>query len=252
MRNSPPMCVVVLAWRAHPHWPLILAGNRDEFHARAASPLARWPAHPGLIGGQDLQSGGMWLGVSEDGRFAVVTNLTGFGGPDPALASRGALVKDWLADGLLDDTQLDAFNPFNLFVATTQAARFLTNKPGPASAPLTPGIHALSNATPDLPWPRKDKLARDMAAWLARDAGDVSALFDLLKAEDWPDGAPEAHPEEMRAPSPIFIRDSIYGTRCSTVIAIDRDGRGHAIERRFDPNGTQTGETALPFVWPAF
>ena len=249
------MCVVALAWRAHPHWPLILAGNRDEFHARAATPLARWPtppgwSEPGLIGGQDLQSGGMWLGVSEAGRFAVVTNLTGFGAPEPALRSRGALVRDWLEAGLLDADGLMDFNPFNLFVATPEGAHLLSNRPGPAMRALEPGLHTLSNAQPGVPWPRKDRLERDMQAWLDRDDGAMDTLFDLLKAEDWPDGTPEPRPEDDRLPSPVFIRDTVYGTRCSTVIAIDAKGRGQAMERRFDSAGYACGESMVPFAWP--
>src|SRR3546814_7425922 len=88
------MCVLAFAWRAHPHWPLIAAGNRDELHARPAQPLARWDRPDHLLAGRDLQSGGTWLGVSEQGRFAVVTNLRGYGAPEPGRASRGALVTD--------------------------------------------------------------------------------------------------------------------------------------------------------------
>ncbi len=245
------MCVVALAWRAHPHWQLIVAGNRDEFHVRPASALDRWPDQPGLIGGQDLQSGGMWLGVSEAGRCAVVTNLTGFGLPDPALRSRGALVKDWLADGQMDAGELARFNPFNLFIATPGEARFLSNRPAPAVAPLEPGLHCVSNALPGVPWPRKDRLERDMQAWLDRDDGVIETLFDLLKAEDWPDGLPHPHTGDERHPSPIFIRDAIYGTRCSTVIAIDAQGRGQALERRFSAGGHASGESRITFTWPA-
>ncbi|MEQ1538407.1 MAG: NRDE family protein [Sphingorhabdus sp.] len=31
------MCVVALALDTHPEWRIILAGNRDEFHARPLS-----------------------------------------------------------------------------------------------------------------------------------------------------------------------------------------------------------------------
>lgn len=244
------MCVVALAWRAHPHWPLILAGNRDEFHARPASALGRWSHQPDLIGGQDLQSGGMWLGVSEAGRFAVVTNLTGFGLPNPALHSRGALVKDWLADGQLDAEGLARFNPFNLLVATPHGAHFLSNRPEPIAMPLQPGLHSVSNALPGVPWPRKDRLEKEMQAWLDRDDGKIESLFDLLGAEDWPDGMPQPHVADERAPSPIFIRDTIYGTRCSTVIAMDAQGQGQALERRFDPTGQMIGTSTVPFRWP--
>lgn len=78
------MCVLTLAWDIHPEWLLVAAGNRDEAHARPSAPLARWGDGSGVIGGRDLQSGGMWLGVSEPHpRFAVVTNVTGQGAPIP-------------------------------------------------------------------------------------------------------------------------------------------------------------------------
>jgi len=90
------MCVVALAWQVHPDWPLILIGNRDEFHARAAAPLAAWSDGSGIVAGRDLQAGGTWLGVhAPSGRAVVVTNVRG-AMPDPTKESRGALVTDML------------------------------------------------------------------------------------------------------------------------------------------------------------
>lgn len=78
------MCVLTLAWDVHQDWLLIAAGNRDEAHDRPSAPLARWNDGSGVIGGRDLRSGGMWLGVSEThARFAVVTNVTGPGPTRP-------------------------------------------------------------------------------------------------------------------------------------------------------------------------
>ena len=91
------MCILALAWLAHPRWRLVVAGNRDELHARPAAPLARWGKPDHLIAGRDLEAGGTWLGVSEQGCFAVLTNLRGYGPPQPGRASRGALVTDLLA-----------------------------------------------------------------------------------------------------------------------------------------------------------
>ena len=90
------MCVLAFAWRMHPDWPIVLAGNRDELHARPAAPLHRWPQPPGLIAGQDLESGGTWLGVAEGaGRLAVVTNLRGFGPPRQGAPSRSRIGSTW-------------------------------------------------------------------------------------------------------------------------------------------------------------
>ncbi|MDE2024635.1 MAG: NRDE family protein, partial [Gammaproteobacteria bacterium] len=31
------MCVAVFAWKIHPDFPLVFAGNRDELHVRPSS-----------------------------------------------------------------------------------------------------------------------------------------------------------------------------------------------------------------------
>jgi uncharacterized protein with NRDE domain len=233
------MCVVALAWAAHPRWTLVMAGNRDEFHARPSSPLSRWDGHHHVIAGKDLQSGGSWLGVSEAGRFAVITNVRQGAGPAPELLSRGALVADFLKGETLDAESLGAYNPFNLAVIDPAGARFLSNRPTPHCVPLGPGVHGLSNGTQDEVWRRKTDLMAALSAWLAGPADDPAGLFAALGEEDSVSGEP-----------PIFIRAPVYGTRCSTVVAIDKQGGSIIIERRFGRDGEARGESALAFRWP--
>ncbi|MBU4197594.1 MAG: NRDE family protein [Alphaproteobacteria bacterium] len=154
------MCVLTLAWDIHPDWLLVAAGNRDEAHARPSAPLARWGDGSGVIGGRDLQSGGMWLGVSEPHpRFAVVTNVAGQGAPNPDRLSRGGLVHDALVSRApLASPELSRFNPFNLIVIAEDAAMERTNRPEPLSRSLAPGWHALSNGLLDAAWDRKERL----------------------------------------------------------------------------------------------
>jgi uncharacterized protein with NRDE domain len=232
------MCVVAVAWDAHPKWRLLVAGNRDEYHARPSTPLARWDDAPGIIAGRDLVSGGSWMGVSDAGRFAVVTNIRDADGPDPDKASRGALVRDWLATGDVPGTSED-FNPFNLIVTNARSATFLANRPVSAQQALPTGIHGLSNAIPHEHWPRKDRLVTAMTDWLAGPVDRPEALLDMLGEEEIPDR--DAHP--------IFIRSPVYGTRCSTLVAVDDAGSGWIIERRFDAGGLASGETAIDFRW---
>jgi uncharacterized protein with NRDE domain len=232
------MCVVALAWAAHPKWLLVVAGNRDEYHARASAPLARWDDAPDLLAGRDLVSDGTWMGVSDAGRFAVVTNIRNPEGPDPAKASRGALVSDWLAAGDLPE-ELDAFNPFNLIVADRSGVQYLANRPQEIRQPLPPGVHGLSNAIADEHWPRKERLNGVLAQWLDGPAVQPAQLLEALADQSLPDR--DAHP--------IFIESPVYGTRCSTVIAVDHEGNGQIIERRFDPAGLPSGESRLSFNW---
>ncbi len=248
------MCVLALAWRAHPHWRLVLAGNRDELHARPAAPLARWdePAH--IIAGRDLKGGGTWLGVSEHGRLAVVTNLRGFGPPDPQRASRGALVRDLLAeDGAFADadrTDLCAFNPFNLILIDGADARVLSNRPRPASARLAPDIHGLSNGARDEPSPRTRQLQTAMRDWLTDGAAHPQRLLAALASQTRPESPTAQDTPQEALLTPVFIRNPVYGTRCSTVVAIDSAGQGHIVERRFNAAGAAIGDSTIRFRWP--
>lgn len=234
------MCVVSVAWNAHPRWQLVIAGNRDEFHAREAAPLELWADDPTIIAGRDLLSQGTWLGVSRNGRFGVVTNIRNPDGPDPGKASRGALVTDWLAQSHVPDT-LDSFNPFNLLLGDQRDVHIVSNRPTDFRKPLGHGIYGLSNAIEGEHWPRKDRLNRAVESWLNGEADDPAVLFDCLA---------DAHIEHNDE-HPIFIRNDVYGTRCSTILAVDHAGAGQIFERRFDVAGDPVGETAITFQWPA-
>lgn len=229
------MCVVALAHRAHPDWPLILIGNRDEFHARPAAPLHSWDDGNDIVAGRDLQAGGTWLGVHRpSGRVVVVTNVRG-AMPDPAKESRGALVSDLLrgggrfADPSAED--LPRFNAFNLFAVGHGAARLLTNRPVPLIVSLEPGVHALANEPVDAPCPRAERLRLALEAVITASETPES-LLDTLTAEDDP---------------ALFLRGDVYGTRASTLVAVSADGDVRMIERRYEKGGRPAGTTALEF-----
>jgi uncharacterized protein with NRDE domain len=253
------MCVLAFAWQAHPRWRLVVAGNRDELHDRPAAPLARWSEPEHLIAGRDLRSGGTWLGVSSEGRFAVVTNLRGYGPPELQRVSRGALVTDVLAGegryAAPHERDLIDFNPFNLITANGTGAHFLTNRPEPVATALAPGIYGLSNGALDEPWPKTMQLKAAMLGWIVGDATHPETLLEALREEalqaiGMPPTASSDVPQEPSL-SPIFIRDPVYGTRCSTVVALDAAGEGMIVERRFAADGIASGETRLSFSWPA-
>lgn len=257
------MCVAAVAWMAHPRWRLVAIGNRDEYHERPAAPLERRGG--GIISGRDLQSGGTWLGVSEapspdSGRFVLVTNLRGFGLPDPAKVSRGSLVDGLLGgEGPYGDpagAPLDVFNPFNLIVTDGGSATFLTNRPDSLRAGLGPGLYGLSNGTLDEPWPKTLQLKAALLGWIKAEEDSFDPLFAALRSEvlaagGLPPRGPSEVPAEPAA-TPPFILNPVYGTRCSTVVAIEHSGeggagRGRIAERRFDLLGDPAGETAFEF-----
>ena len=229
------MCVVALAHRVHPDWPLILIGNRDEFHARPAAPLAEWDDGSGIVAGRDLQAGGTWLGAhSPSGRVVVVTNVRG-AMPDPAKESRGALVTDMLrGDGRFADPaaeDLPRFNAFNLFAVDGGAARLLTNRPVPLIMSLEPGVHALANEPIDALCPRAERL-RDALVSVVEAGTHPADLLDTLFADDDP---------------ALFLRGDVYGTRASTLVLVSADGRTRMVERRYEAGGRPAGTTALEF-----
>jgi len=248
------MCVVALAWRAHPRWELVAIGNRDEYHDRSAAPLARWADADHLIAGRDLQSGGTWLGVSEQGRFAVVTNLRGYGLPADGRPSRGALVTELLAGTDPDGLALEGYNPVNLITIDGGRALFLSNRPEVVRTGLGSGLYGLSNGTLDEPWPKTLRLKSILLDWLTRSADRRETLLEGLGEDILPEiGRDPAIPSDVPLEpnhSPIFIRNPVYGTRCSSVVTIDRKGQGLFIERRYSATGERAGETRRYFSWP--
>lgn len=246
------MCVLALAWHANPEWRLVAAGNRDELHVRPAGALGRWRTDGSVatpvIAGRDLVAGGTWLGLTEAGRFAAVTNVRG---ETPAVAgkSRGGLVTGMLAGEEPDD--LDAYNPFNLIAIEPEGPMFLTNRPEPLRRPLGAGMHGLSNGLLDTLWPKTLRLQAGVAGWLAAGNVEIETLFAAL-ADERRAGTPERGEAEGFEPvnSPVFIRGPVYGTRCSTVVTVDMAGRGRIAERRFHADGAVAGETELRFYWP--
>jgi uncharacterized protein with NRDE domain len=249
------MCLIAFAWQAHPRWRLLLAGNRDEFHARPSAPLARWTDLP-VIGGRDLQAGGTWLGVTPTGRCCVVTNVRDPSDPQQG-ASRGLLATDYLAgadDALAHAARLQAsasgYRPFNLLTFDAEHGFYIGNRPASKAQPIEAGIHGLSNADFNTPWPKTRNLMQRLQAWL--DTGhevDFAPLFRAL-ADERPapdDSLPETGVglARERLLSSAFIRGEVYGTRASTIVAIGYDGEGLIIERRFGPSGRFEGESEL-------
>lgn len=229
------MCVVALALDTHPKWRIILAGNRDEFHARPTAPLARWEGVDShIIAGRDLVSGGTWLGVSQGGRMAVVTNIRTDDMPDPTKISRGDLVADYLRG---KDTPalntLNSFNAFSLITIGSEGATLSANRPAPMTEPIPAGIHGLSNGLPHEDWPRKSRLIAAFGNIIDTATDLPAAMLDLLASVSIDDS--------------IFIRSDVYGTRCSTLVLLDYTGAGQIIERQFAAEGMQTDLSKISF-----
>jgi uncharacterized protein with NRDE domain len=247
------MCLAALALNAHPRWRLVLAANRDEFFARPASPLALQPE--GWLGGRDLQAGGSWLALHPGlARLALVTNVREPDGVVEGAASRGGLVVDALSNEARWQAGPDAQprQGFNLLQIDLRAGtgRWFSNRGGPAALA---GLHGLSNAQLDTPWPKLVALKQRLSA--ALDQADpvpilLAALADAEPAEDAALPATGIPLAWERALSSAFIRipgERAYGTRCSTLVLADAEAV-RVLERRYAEDGSVTGESALGFT----
>jgi uncharacterized protein with NRDE domain len=206
------MCLILVAWRTLPSNPLVVAANRDEFHARPAAPAKFWDDRPGILGGRDLEARGTWMGVSRSGKFAAVTNYRGAQEPRAA-ESRGALVTRFLENGdaaasYVSNILGSTYSGFNLLACDGEELWWTSNRGGEPRR-LAPGIYGLGNALIDAPEvdASKQRFASVLAAGTA-----VEPLFTVLAAAQ--------------------IVNPVYGTRCSTVSI----GRRYA-ERSFAPDG---------------
>ena len=251
------MCLILAAWHAHPDYRLILAANRDEFHARPTRASGYWEDAPGILAGRDLVHGGTWLGVDRRGRAAAVTNIREPSQKRPESRSRGLLVSEYLrsadtAAAYLErvDAEKYRYDPFNLLVMNGGALYFLSRLKGGA-VNLQPGIYGVSNGPLDCPWPKVTRGKDLLRRLIDDDRVGADALFDILgdtaaaPDADLPDTGVGIEME--RVLSAAFIRTETYGTRASTVLMVDRRGRVSWSERSFDPAGRVTGSVSLDF-----
>lgn len=270
------MCLIVFAWQTHAEAPLILAANRDEFHARPTAPAGFWSDAPHILAGRDLQAGGTWLGITRSGRFAAITNVRDPGAFSrrPGLRSRGDLTRDFLTGSDCPLGYVQALEPhlgdyegFNLLVGDRETLCYLSagrmSKCSPRILPA--GIYGLSNAALDVPWPkvRRAKIAlrnalgerpglptharlRDCLA--NRSPASAGALAGDGLSEIRSAGAGGAMARQLSAQ---FIVTEDYGTRCTTTLRWHRDGRMDFAEQRFDSSGDPTGSDAFELEAPA-
>jgi uncharacterized protein with NRDE domain len=260
------MCLLVLAWQAHPRYRLIVAANRDEFHERPTAPLAQWPAPENILAGRDLRANGTWLGLDRRRHFGVITNFRELQRPRPEALSRGALIPRYLEGEASAGTYLSQLAPeaprysaFNLLLTDGDSLWYASNRAERFARPLPPGVYGLSNQFLDTPWPKLRRVRRRFDAWLSDPANaSASELFALLDDratatadEELPQtGIP---PEWERVLSAPFVLNPDYGTRCSTVLLLESSGAGYLAERRFDPSGNSIGATEFALAageWP--
>jgi uncharacterized protein with NRDE domain len=243
------MCLILVAWRVSERHPLIVAANRDEFHARPTARAGWWLDRPDILAGRDLSAGGTWLGLTRGGRFAALTNYRGTAARHSDAPSRGELVVSLLesrAPLAADLARLESIgprhNPFNVIFSDGERLGIYESERG-AGRELPAGIYGLSNHLLDTPWPKVRQAKSALAA--ALDDPDSARLLALLR-----DDAPAPDLELPRTGvsrdwerllSSAFVRSADYGTRCSTVIRLDGRSQASFEEWSWDARGAAAG-----------
>ncbi len=249
------MCLVLVAFGVDEETPLVIAANRDEFHARPAAPADWWAEQRDILGGRDLQAGGTWLGVHRGGRFAVITNYSGASESRHKGRSRGHLVAEYLQGSAapvdyLQSIAADDYAGFNLLVGDMRRLAYLSNR-GAGLRELPAGIYGLSNSTLDTPWEKVERSKSRLAVLFDEGRVNDTHLLQLLADRD-KGPVSEVRTEHLpfslaHALTAPFIITNSYGTRCSTVVRVGSDSRWHFRERRFDAAGRSVGESRYSF-----
>lgn len=255
------MCLIAVSWQEHPAYPLVVAANRDEFYRRPSLPADYWPDAPAVLAGRDEEQGGSWLGVTQTGRFAAVTNARGAAAGRQQAPSRGHLIRDFLtgsqsARDYMEDchTRIADYAGCNLLCADAEGLFYLTNHPQPELRRLPGGLYVLSNGHMDDEWPKMQRLRQALEAQITEGKLSTDALLERLLDRTL---APRASLPDTgigqlleRQLSSVFIQLPGYGTRCSTALIASADQSLQFHERRYDKRGRAAGDSRFTLTWP--
>jgi uncharacterized protein with NRDE domain len=240
------MCLIVFANNILDDYKLIFAANRDEFYNRPSEQADFWEEYPELLAGKDLQAGGTWMGITKQGRFAAITNFRDLKNHRNEAPSRGNLTLDFLINNISPEeyyrrlkSTLNDFNGFNLILGNVDELFYFSNKTEGLQK-LEPGIHGISNAVLDTPWPKVEKSKRQLKHLIEQKnihPWEILNLLDdtsLAKDEELPDTGVGLELERML--SPIFIKSTNYGTRSSTIVTVDKYNNVRFVEKAYFAN----------------
>jgi uncharacterized protein with NRDE domain len=240
------MCLIVFANNILDDYKLIFAANRDEFYNRPSEQAEFWNDYPDLLAGKDLQAGGTWLGITKQGRFAAITNFRDLKNHRNDAPSRGNLTLDFLVSDITPEKyynrlkpELNNYNGFNLILGYVDDLFYFSNKTDRLKK-LEPGIHGISNAILDTPWPKVEKSKRQLKHVIEQQNIHPWEILNLLddtspaKDEELPDTGVGLELERML--SSIFIKSEKYGTRSSTIVTVDKNNNVKFVEKTYFAN----------------
>ncbi|PID25092.1 NRDE family protein [Sporosarcina sp. P7] len=238
------MCLLAFQLQSHPKYQLVMMANRDEAYARPTARANFWSDHPDILAGRDLEQMGTWLGINTQGKVAALTNYRDFTLPQTGKLSRGHIVSSYLQSSLSAQdymeqlhTNREDYAGCNVLAGSAKEMFYYSNIEQSIQH-LPNGTHGLSNALLNTPWPKVDKTKALLADYLQQtETIDPNILFGMMqRAEPFPiEQLPDTGVGEdlERLLSSIFIASKDYGTRCTTVLTIDREDRVEFEERTY-------------------
>tara|TARA_B100002049_G_scaffold42185_1_gene28674 strand:+ start:1683 stop:2450 length:768 start_codon:yes stop_codon:yes gene_type:complete len=253
------MCLIVFSYQENKEnskaFPgsLILAANRDEYYERPTKSMHWWEPEK-ILAGKDLQAGGTWLAVSDDGRFAAITNYKELINGKADLKTRGELVSNYITSkGLssidyLENIKGINYAGFNLLLGDKEGIHYFSNRTEEIDK-LEPGIHAVGNLLLNSQTKKSIKVKNQFKELLQTNPDEV-ALMEFMKRDsgDLSDldmaGFKETEHEEIPY---RFIKSDYYGTRNTTIITINETGEYKISEQNFSENGKKLEKTSFQF-----
>ncbi len=245
------MCLIGIAYQAHPEYPLIIAANRDEFYQRKTARASWWKDHPHILGGRDLEAGGTWMAADATGRIGCVTNYRDLSMPLLSGApSRGKLIPEFFVQDLpaMDylqqlDEGSESFNGYNILLGDDSGLFHYSNQEKKINK-MEPGIHGLSNHLMNTPWPKVKKLKDKIRDLVSHPRFSTEDWFRALKDTDTapidelPSTGVPLDFEEALSAMFISMPNRNYGTRVSTLLLVDNWGKMYFEERAYVPSDT--------------
>ena len=254
------MCLIVFSYKENKEslktFPgsLVLAANRDEYYERPTKNMHWWEPEE-ILAGKDLQAGGTWLAVSNDGRFAVLTNFKELANGKESLKSRGGLISNYITSKgvsskeYLENIKERNYAGFNLLLGDKEGIHYISNR-SEGIEKLESGIHSLGNLLLNTKTKKSIKIKNQfkellqtnpnedvLLEFMRGDSGDLSNL-DMA-------GFKETEHEEIPY---RFIKSNVYGTRCTTLLTIDPNGKYKITEQNYSKKGNKTEKISYEII----
>ena len=246
------MCLIVFSYQENKEsskaFPgsLILAANRDEYYERPTESMHWWESE-GVLAGKDLQAGGTWLAISDDGRFAAITNYKEPTNGNTDLKSRGELVSNYItskevtSSEYLENIKGKNYAGFNLLLGDKEGIHYFSNRTEEIDK-LEPGIHTLGNLLLNSQTKKSIKIKNQFKELLQTNP-DEDGLLEFMKDDSGDlsnlDMAGFKETEHQEIPY-RFIKSNVYGTRCTTLLTIDLNGKYRITEQNYSKRGDKT------------